>query len=277
MGKKTITFCVNIKHATKIEMILKRDLNLENVIRIDSDLEEKEQKLLKNTLDNYVDQGVSFHIVNVNMFSTGIDIPSLDASFMLRPTKSVVLWYQQLGRIMRISEGKTKATVIDFTKNTLTLGNPFIFNKPPDLSASLQKKKIENLKKMKMCLKCYKYVDIHLIKCPNCRADFSNKLGKRNFKEIDFNESIKLVKLKDFKTLKNRILKDLKINMLDKKNFDAESKSALNKIKTKDWKNVYKKYGEDLFEVDIVPKKTKKFLQTRDKIDINIDNLKILI
>lgn len=274
-GRKTITFCMNIKHAIEIEKILKQNFNLENIIRIDSDLEEKEQFFLKRNLDNYIEKDLSFHIINVNMFSTGIDIPSLEVGFMIRPTKSLVLWYQQLGRLMRICEGKTKATVIDFTKNTLTLGNPFIFNKHPDLSINLQNKKIENVKKIKLCLNCYKYVDINSKICNNCGQSFTNKNSKA-YKEIDFNESIKLVKLKDFKKIKEKILKDLKEKSL-KNNIKHTSRETLNGIKNKDWKELYEKYGDDLFELNLIPNKSKKFLKRRSKINLNIDNLKILI
>jgi len=109
---------------------------------------------------------------------------------------------------MRICEGKTKAIIIDFTKNTLTLGNPFIFNKEPDLSINLKNKKIENIKKIKICLNCYKYVDYHLKVCNNCGQSFINKKSN-TYKNIDFNESIKLIKLKNFKKIKEKILREL--------------------------------------------------------------------
>lgn len=42
----------------------------------------------------------------VDMFNEGVDVPSIGTVMMLRPTESVILWLQQLGRGLRRVEGK---------------------------------------------------------------------------------------------------------------------------------------------------------------------------
>lgn len=56
-------------------------------------------------------------VFSVDLFSEGIDVPSIDSVMMLRPTESSILFLQQLGRGLRLCEGKTDLVVIDFVAN----------------------------------------------------------------------------------------------------------------------------------------------------------------
>ncbi|PVY40237.1 DEAD/DEAH box helicase [Pontibacter virosus] len=50
----------------------------------------------------------------VDIFNEGVDIPEIDTVMFLRPTESLTVFLQQLGRGLRISEGKECLTVLDF-------------------------------------------------------------------------------------------------------------------------------------------------------------------
>lgn len=52
----------------------------------------------------------------VDMFNEGVDVPNIGTVMMLRPTESVILWLQQLGRGLRRVEGKL-LRVIDYIGN----------------------------------------------------------------------------------------------------------------------------------------------------------------
>jgi DNA repair protein RadD len=54
--------------------------------------------------------------------TTGFDHPELDCIMLLRPTRSLSLYYQMLGRGVRIADGKTSCAVVDFTKTYKALG-----------------------------------------------------------------------------------------------------------------------------------------------------------
>ena len=56
-------------------------------------------------------------ICTVDLFNEGVDVPLVDRVVMLRPTESPVVFLQQLGRGLRIADGKEKLTVIDFVGN----------------------------------------------------------------------------------------------------------------------------------------------------------------
>jgi superfamily II DNA or RNA helicase/HKD family nuclease len=56
-------------------------------------------------------------IFSVDLFNEGVDLPALDTVLMLRPTGSTILFLQQLGRGLRLHEGKDLLTVLDFVGN----------------------------------------------------------------------------------------------------------------------------------------------------------------
>lgn len=53
----------------------------------------------------------------VDIFNEGVDIPEIDTVLFLRPTESLTVFLQQLGRGLRLSEGKECLTVLDFVGN----------------------------------------------------------------------------------------------------------------------------------------------------------------
>lgn len=50
----------------------------------------------------------------VDLFNEGVDVPSVDTVLFLRPTESATVFLQQLGRGLRLFEGKPCLTVLDF-------------------------------------------------------------------------------------------------------------------------------------------------------------------
>lgn len=61
-------------------------------------------------------------VFNVGVFTTGFDFPELDAIVLLRPTQSIGLYNQMLGRGVRRAEGKESCKVIDMTGTVKRLG-----------------------------------------------------------------------------------------------------------------------------------------------------------
>ena len=56
-------------------------------------------------------------IFAVDLFNEGVDVPAIDLVMMLRPTESGIVFLQQLGRGLRISEGKAALDVLDLVGN----------------------------------------------------------------------------------------------------------------------------------------------------------------
>jgi len=61
-------------------------------------------------------------VVNVGVLTTGFDYPELDCIILGRPTKSVSLYYQMVGRGIRPYPGKLACQLIDLTDNVKRFG-----------------------------------------------------------------------------------------------------------------------------------------------------------
>jgi len=104
-----IGFCVSQEHAKfmskkfcesglKADFLISGSINRDNV----------KSKLLKKEIN---------YLFVVDIFNEGVDIPEIDTILFLRPTESLTIFLQQLGRGLRFSDNKECLTVLDFVGN----------------------------------------------------------------------------------------------------------------------------------------------------------------
>ncbi|OEY65974.1 DEAD/DEAH box helicase [Marinobacter sp. X15-166B] len=72
------------------------------------------------------------YLVNVSVLTTGFDAPHVDFIAILRPTQSVSLYQQIVGRGLRLDEGKQDCLVIDYAGNRVNLHHPEVGEKKPN-------------------------------------------------------------------------------------------------------------------------------------------------
>ncbi|HDZ38923.1 MAG TPA: DEAD/DEAH box helicase [Marinobacter sp.] len=72
------------------------------------------------------------YLVNVSVLTTGFDAPHVDFIAILRPTQSVSLYQQIVGRGLRLDEGKEDCLVIDYAGNRVNLYHPEVGEKRPN-------------------------------------------------------------------------------------------------------------------------------------------------
>jgi superfamily II DNA or RNA helicase len=77
---------------------------------------EEERQNAMNSLESNEDGSLDY-IITVDIFNEGIDIPKVNQVVMLRPTKSAIIFIQQLGRGLRKHEEKDYVVIIDFIGN----------------------------------------------------------------------------------------------------------------------------------------------------------------
>lgn len=109
-------------------------------------------------------------IVNYGKLTTGFDHPGIDLIGMFRPTLSVALWVQMLGRGTRPCEGKSNCLVLDFAKNTARLGpinDPVLPRKKGDKEGTIP---------IKICDACGVYNHIKAVRCDPCNHPFEFKV-----------------------------------------------------------------------------------------------------
>lgn len=68
----------------------------------------------RHTLNRQLAKGEINYLFVVDIFNEGVDIPSVDTVLFLRPTESLTIFLQQLGRGLRLYPGKQQLTVFDF-------------------------------------------------------------------------------------------------------------------------------------------------------------------
>lgn len=68
----------------------------------------------RKTLNRQLAKGEINYLFVVDIFNEGVDIPAVDTVLFLRPTESLTIFLQQLGRGLRLYPGKQLLTVFDF-------------------------------------------------------------------------------------------------------------------------------------------------------------------
>lgn len=110
--KRTLVFCSSIDQANALNELI------DNSIVVTSETKPKDRKQAITAFRN----GEIKVLLGVMIFVVGFDVPELDSIVSLRPTKSLRVWSQLLGRGSRISEGKETCHVYDFAGNVRGLG-----------------------------------------------------------------------------------------------------------------------------------------------------------
>ena len=105
---RALCFCVNKRHADFMAEQLR--LYGFNAQSLTSDTPADKRKQLAKDLR----EGTLHYLCVVDIFNEGVDIPEVDTVLFLRPTESLTIFLQQLGRGLRLSAGKTELTVLDF-------------------------------------------------------------------------------------------------------------------------------------------------------------------
>ena len=106
-GKKTIVFAVDIEHSKEIVWRYQQA----NIPAAHLDATTPKQ-LRREILQKFKD-GEYLVLSNVDIVSEGFDVPDCEAVQLARPTKSLVLYLQQVGRCMRTAPGKQNGYVLD--------------------------------------------------------------------------------------------------------------------------------------------------------------------
>lgn len=104
---RAIGFCAGISHAKYMSRKF-GEANLKAAYLTSENSKERIELLHK------FKSGEINYLFVVDIFNEGVDIPEIDTVLFLRPTESLTIFLQQLGRGLRLHEGKDVLTVLDF-------------------------------------------------------------------------------------------------------------------------------------------------------------------
>ena len=105
---KGLGFCVSKEHAAYMEKIF-NEVGIPS-IALDSDSD----KDVRNNAKNKLVSGEIKFIFVVDLYNEGVDIPEVNTVLFLRPTDSLTVFLQQLGRGLRLCKDKDSLTVLDY-------------------------------------------------------------------------------------------------------------------------------------------------------------------
>ena len=105
---KGLGFCVSIEHA-KFMAEYFNSAGIPSICLVGASGDEERNTAKKRLVD-----GEIRFIFVVDIYNEGGDIPEVNTILFLRPTESLTIFLQQLGRGLRLSEGKDCLTVLDF-------------------------------------------------------------------------------------------------------------------------------------------------------------------
>lgn len=104
---KAVCFCCSIDHAEFMSRMFNETgyKALSVTSRNSSEIDIASSKLAHGEIN---------YLCVADILNEGIDIPEIDTVLFLRPTESLTIFLQQLGRGLRLADGKERLTVLDF-------------------------------------------------------------------------------------------------------------------------------------------------------------------
>ncbi|NFF66177.1 DUF3427 domain-containing protein [Clostridium sporogenes] len=230
---KGLIFCSDKKEAKELSDIFNKKGYKTVFLTGENSQEEREtaiERLEQDETLNSLD-----YIFTVDIFNEGIDIPSVNQVVMLRPTKSSIVFVQQLGRGLRKNKFKEYVVIIDFVGN---------YNSNFLIPVALSGDRTFNKDTIR------KYVMEGTRVIPGCfTINFDEISKKKIFESIDlanFN-NLKLIKESYF-NLKQKIGRIPSLNDFD--NFDSIDPLRIFSTKLGSYYNFLKKYDKE-YDVEL--------------------------
>lgn len=164
-GKRGITFAPDVDKAIEIA-------NAFNAMNVPAAAVSgrTNDKVRDQIIDDFK-AGKILQLVNVDLFGEGFDVPACEVVSLARPTESLSLFLQQVGRVLRIMEGKPYGIIIDHVSNVARHGLPdtergWSLEVPDTLKARRRDEEPEI--KIKVCANCMGAYEAHELFCPHC-------------------------------------------------------------------------------------------------------------
>lgn len=117
-------------------------------------------------------EGKTTAIVNVGVLTTGFDWPRCDLLAVMRPTQSVSLYVQMMGRGMRTFPGKYNCLVLDYGTNVMRHGP---INRVRVKGANKADSESDDGPRARQCPECDMILEPEIKRCPGCGYDFPTR------------------------------------------------------------------------------------------------------
>jgi DNA repair protein RadD len=165
----TVAFCCDTKHCEAVYRACK-----EQSIR--GYLYHSKVKDCPAALAEFKEKGGV--LITVRKTIKGFDFPPLSCALLLSPHRAVSATIQEIGRVLRVAPGKSKAIIIDLVGNTSeglvsnNLDRPIVAVPPPPRPEDSEELERRRLKRCGNWPECREVLPISTRTCPNCGFAF---------------------------------------------------------------------------------------------------------
>lgn len=169
-GRPTIVFAVKVNHAENIANSFS-DRGISAAV-----VSGKTPNSTRQELYRQLACGELMVLASCNALSEGFDVPQVSCVVLARPTKSKALYFQQVGRGLRLADDKEDCLVLDQSGNVMEHG--FIEDLEEVVLEDSQEQTLvqKGEPPLKICPLdrggCGKFVPSVVLKCPECEYNF---------------------------------------------------------------------------------------------------------
>lgn len=172
-GKRAVAFCCSIAHAEHTAEQFRATGYV--AAHVDGKMDDR----LRDQTIAAFRRGQINVLTSCDLINEGFDVPGIECAILLRPTQSLTLYMQQIGRSIRPSPGKTHTIILDHAGNTAMHG--FVDEvRDWSLDGSVHRKAdAERAAPVRTCPKCFA-MHRPAPACPRCQY-----LYPQNGREVD--------------------------------------------------------------------------------------------
>jgi superfamily II DNA or RNA helicase len=207
-GVPAVAFCVSIQHAEHVRDSFRAAGYTSETVN--GKMKQAEIDRVLNGLGN----GSVQVVTSCDLISEGTDIPAIECAILLRPTMSTALFLQQVGRALRLSDGKTSAIVLDHVGNCARHGHPCADREWTLEGTKKRKRKnteSESVASVRICEDCFRAF-APAPECPSCGWIVPKRVRvvKEVAGELEKLEKKRIAKEKRMEVGRARTLEELK-------------------------------------------------------------------
>jgi DNA repair protein RadD len=163
-GRTAIAFCCSVAHAEAVARLF-TDHGIA-AASIDGTMDTATRRSLLEQLGN----GAIKVLTSCALIGEGVDVPSVGGCILLRPTASVSLHLQMIGRCLRPQAGK-QAVILDHVGNTNRLGHHL--DEREWTLEGIRKRSREAAPSVRVCPQCFCSCRSGTSECPECHHRFA--------------------------------------------------------------------------------------------------------
>ena len=165
--RSTLVFCSGVEQAWDVkDRLVRRGLS-STIITGETAPEDRDEAVA------LFKSGKIKYLININVLTEGFDAPNVDCVVLLRATVSPGLYYQMVGRGLRLCAGKEFCLILDYGENILRHGPIDAINPPSRKNCTIKGSTTQT----KVCHECDEVVAANTRTCPACHAELMEEVS----------------------------------------------------------------------------------------------------